>query len=210
MKKAFLTGGSSGIGQTFNSYMTSQGFYVSAPARTELDLSNFDSLTLQLAEYDYLILCAGVDTNGRQPFINLNESDFINTINVNLVANMKIIHRYLQQRDKNNWSKIIILGSNIVDFVWPNFSAYGTSKVALDSFVDSLIRELAGTQIGLTVIHPGLTKTNFHFNRGNVAEEQKNILYDTLPHMTPDELVPVFSAILTDKKHLIKKITISA
>ena len=93
--------------------------------------------------------------------------------------------------------------------MWPNFVAYGTSKVALETFVDSLDRELVGSEIGFSQIHPGLTKTNFHFNRGNIPIEDKNILYDTLPHITTDQLVLTLDSMLNDQHHLIKKVTVS-
>ena len=40
MKKAFLTGSSSGIGAEFKQHLLSLGFDVTAPLRSELDLSN--------------------------------------------------------------------------------------------------------------------------------------------------------------------------
>lgn len=213
MKTVFLTGGSSGIGLEFKNHLISNGYIVTAPTRTELNLSNFDIDDVNLSSYDYLVLCAGIDTNGRQPFVKLKASDFNNTVQVNLLANMMLIHKYVQQRFHKPWSKIIVIGSTIVEKVFPNFVAYGTTKVALDTFVDALRSELHESQgnnkIGLSIIHPGLIKTNFHFNRGNVSETEKNILYDTLPHLTVDQLVPVFDQILNDQQHLIKKISIS-
>ena len=209
MKKVFLTGSSSGIGAEFKQHLLSLGFDVTAPLRGELDLSTFDIDSVNLSGYDYLILCAGVDTNGRQPFVRLKEQDFVNTINVNLLANMRLIHKYVQQRYHKGWSKVIVVGSTIVDYVWPNFVAYGTSKVALETFVDSLDRELAGTKIGLSQIHPGLTKTNFHFNRGNGPVEDKNILYDTMLHITTDQLIPALDSMINDQQHLVKKVTVS-
>ena len=209
MKKIFLTGSSSGIGAEFKLHLLARGFDVTAPLRRELDLSNFDINSVNLSGYDYLILCAGVDTNGRQPFIELKESDFTNTINVNLLANMRLVHKYVQQRYHKDWSKVIVVGSTIVDYVWPNFVAYGTSKVALETFIDSLDRELSSTTIGFSQIHPGLTKTNFHFNRGNILEENKNVLYDTMLHITTDQLIPILDSMLDDQQHVVKKVTVS-
>jgi len=207
--KIFLTGGSSGIGQCFKQHLEAQGHELWAPLRNELDLSNFDISTVNLASYDAIILCAGVDTNGRQPFIKLKEEDFINTVTVNLLANMRLVHKYVQQRYFKDWSKIVVVGSTIVDYVWPNFVAYGTSKVALESFLDSLSRELVSTKIGICQLHPGLTKTNFHFNRGNGPVEEKDILYNTMPHLITDDLIPSLDLILSDREHVYKRLTVS-
>jgi short-subunit dehydrogenase len=206
--KVFLTGSSSGIGAEFQKYLVNNAYDIYAPTRAELDLSNFNIDDISLSAYDYLILCAGVDINGRQPFINQSSDDVVNTININLISNMKLIHQYINQRN-SNWSKIIIIGSTITNYVWPNFVTYGTSKVALETFTQSLERELPKT-IGICTIHPGLTRTNFHFNRGNVAPEDKNILYDTMSCMNTDDLIPVFSQVLNDRKHLIKEVKLTA
>lgn len=205
--KAFITGASSGIGKEFYNYLVENNFDVVAPTRQELDLSNFDINTVDLSSYDYLILCAGVDTNGRQLFVNLSTTDFTNTLNVNLIANMKLVHQYVCQRQ--SWGKVIVIGSTIVDKVYPNFVAYGTSKVALDTFIDSLSQELIDSAIGLCTIHPGLVKTNFHYNRGNVVDRDRNILYDTMPHLTTNQLLSAFKQIINDHQHIIKKITVS-
>jgi short-subunit dehydrogenase len=207
MKSVFLTGGSSGIGAEFYCHLTNINYKVTAPTRAELDLANFNIESVDLSDYDYLLLCAGVDTNGRQAFISQSTADFVNTMNVNLIANMQLVHKYIQQR-QGHWSKIIVIGSTITNYVWPNFVTYGTSKIALESFIDSVAKE--NTNVGTCIIRPGLTKTNFHINRGNVNIKDKNILYDTMPHVTTSELVPIFDQILNDQRHLIKTVEISA
>ena len=58
-------------------------------------------------------------------------------------------------------------------------------------------------------MHPALTKTNFNRNRGNIPEDQVDELYKQIPHMQPEELIPVFEQILRDEKHLITKISMT-
>lgn len=202
--KAFLTGGSSGIGNTILKHLSDLGISVDAPTRQELDLSS--SINIDLSSYDYLFLCAGVDRNGRVPFRNQTASDIQETIDVNLTANMKLINDYIRSRD-GRWSKVVVIGSNIVDHVWPNFVTYGTSKVALDCFIQAVSRE--EPTIGFTQIHPGLVKTNFNKNRGNVPDGQENELYNNTPHILPEALLPLIDQILDDEEHTIKRLTIS-
>lgn len=206
----FLTGGSSGIGQEFKQHLESNNYSVTAPTRQELDLSNFNIDTVDLREYDYLILCAGVDTNGRAPFVNMKPTDFINTINVNLTANIILIHKYVQQRLFKPWSKVVVLGSQVVDGYYPGYGVYGTSKHALDAFMSTIKYELKDKNIGFTIMHPALTKTNFNRNRGNVPADKVNDLYDQIPHMQTSDLIPVFDQILNDHKNLITKISMTA
>jgi NADP-dependent 3-hydroxy acid dehydrogenase YdfG len=203
MKKVFLTGGSSGIGKAISEYLTSIGFSVHAPERKELDLTKLSSV--DLTDYDYLFLCAGVDRNGRVPFRTQSASDIQETIEVNLIANMKLINDYIKCRN-GRWSKVVVIGSTIVDHVWPNFVTYGTSKVALDCFIQAVARE--ESSIGFTQIHPGLVKTNFNKNRGNVPLGQENELYNNTPHLFPEALLPLVDQILNDTEHTLKRLTI--
>jgi len=207
MSNAFLTGGSSGIGQEIAQYLKSIAMLVDSPTRDELNL--FDNLSYtDLSRYDYLFLCAGVDRNGRIPFIEQSEGDIIETMTVNTIANMRLINRYIKQRH-GKWSKIVVIGSTIVEHVWPNFVTYGTSKVALECFIDSLSQELNSKNIGFTQIHPGLTKTNFNKNRGNVDKDKSTELYDHTPHMTTSDLLPIIKSVIEDRAHLITKVTVS-
>jgi len=202
--KAFLTGGSSGIGQTILTHLRGVGMLVDAPTRQELDLAS--DIDVDLSDYDYLFLCAGVDRNGRVPFRTQTASDIQETINVNLTSNMKLINDYIRSRN-GRWSKVVVIGSTIVDHVWPNFVTYGTSKVALDCFIQAVSREEPG--IGFTQIHPGLVKTNFNKNRGNVPTDQEDKLYNNTPHLLPVALLPLIDQILDDREHTIKRLTIT-
>ena len=56
----------------------------------------------------------------------------------------------------------------------------------MDTFVQALRTELTeslgNNKIGFSIIHPGLVKTNFHYNRGNVTKEEGEALYDNIAH----------------------------
>jgi short-subunit dehydrogenase len=205
----FLTGGSSGIGKQFKQHLESNNYAVTAPSRQELDLANLDIDIVDFKSYDYLVLCAGVDTNGRAPFAAMKSADFVNTVTVNLTSNIILIHKYVQQRMFKPWSKVIVLGSQVVDGYHPGYGVYGTSKHGLDAFMSTISYELRDKNIGFTIMHPGLTKTNFNRNRGNVPEDKVNDLYDQTSHMQTEDLIPVFDQILHDQKNLITKISLT-
>jgi NADP-dependent 3-hydroxy acid dehydrogenase YdfG len=203
----FLTGGSSGIGRCIEQNFSAM-HSVTAPNRQELDLSKL-SFQLDLSKFDCIILCAGSDVGGKQPFASMMQDDWLNTFTVNFLSNIKIIQDYINSRG-DLWSKIIVVGSNITNYVWPNNVPYGTSKVALESFATAINGELP-SNIGITILRPGLCKTSFNHNRyqGNVEQAVTDQLYNYHPCMLPSDLLPAIDLVLNDRQHLIKNLEIS-
>lgn len=202
----WLTGGSSGIGCSLKNALLFQGHDVLAPTRGELDLTkDFD---INVTDRDAIILCAGVDLGGQQPFMTQFQSDWEDTIQTNLIANMRIMQRYQQQRG-NQWSKIIVFGSTVTDNFWPGKLVYTTSKLALEGFCRGLRQELS-PNTGLAVIRPGLTRTGFHRRRhhGNITPDQEQQWYSSMPCLEPEIFVQPVLDILEDRSHHIKEIRI--
>jgi NADP-dependent 3-hydroxy acid dehydrogenase YdfG len=204
--KIFLTGGSSGIGacilQKFG-----PDHEISAPGRAELNLNHMPAL--DLADFDCMILCAGSDLGGKKPFADMPDSDWHNTLQVNLISNLKLIKDYIRVRS-DRWSKILVFGSTASDHIWPNMIPYSISKLALEQACVALRSEIPKT-LGIAIIKPGLVKTQFNFNRhqGSQTEAEALAWYHTQPHLMPEDLMPCIENILSDALHNIKEITIS-
>lgn len=204
--KIFVTGGSSGIGRCLLEYLGSQ-HDVTAPTRKELDLAHYPCVDLQ--HYDCVILCAGSDLGGKNKFVDMQDQHWQNTMQVNLLSNMKLIKDYVQAR-QHKPGKIIVFGSTATDHVWPTMLPYSISKLALESFCQALRQELP-PNLGICVIRPGLVKTNFNMSRhqGAVTQQQSDQWYASQPHLLPHQLMPTIGNILLDTEHHIKDITIS-
>lgn len=202
----WITGGSSGIGAELSQALKSFGHQVIAPARQQLDLNC--PITVDLSDYDVIILCAGVDLGGQQKFSDQDVEDWYSTLQINLMANMQIIQQYQQQRG-NQWSKIIVFGSTVTDHFWPGKLTYTVSKLALEGFCRGLRQELS-VGMGLSVIRPGLTRTGFHRRRhhGRITAEQEKAWYDSMPCLDPRQFVKPVIDIINDQEHHIKEIRI--
>jgi NADP-dependent 3-hydroxy acid dehydrogenase YdfG len=200
-----ITGGSSGIGQQL-AMSLSKDNTVTAPARSHLDLSCLPEYHMQT--FDCIILCAGSDLGGKQPFCDMQDSDWVNTMQVNLISNMKLIKDYVKARG-SQWSKIIVFGSTATNHLWPNMIPYSLSKLALEEFCCALRQEIPGTT-GIAVIRPGLVKTNFNFarNKGQITQEQAGEWYADKPHLLPQDFVSAVKYMLDDRLHTLKELVI--
>jgi len=203
----FLTGGSNGIGKCLKDAL-SLNHQVNAPTRRELDLSVYPSLPL--SDYDVMILCAGSDLGGKKPFISMSDDHWQNTMQVNLLSNMKLIKDYIGTRH-GTWGKIIVIGSTATDHVWPNMIPYTISKIGLEHFCRGLRQEI-DPKIGISIVRPGLVKTNFNMARhmGAVTQEESDQWYHSQPHLSPENFISVIEALLQDQQHTIKEITVSS
>jgi len=100
----------------------------------------------------------------------------------------------------------------------PAMSAYGASKHGVVGLSDALRAETANTAVGITVVYPGMTRTNFINNSRNafgdaVAEADGDKLDDAIASllekgMDPDRLGDrVVQAILAGEYHMFTHIS---
>lgn len=201
--KIFLTGGSSGIGQAIYNDLKTDHEVLALP-RSELNLSQ--PFLALLHDFDALILCAGSDQGGNQPFVNIDDQDWQYQIQVNLVANMQLVKFYLSQRPPN-WGKIIVIGSTTTDYAWPNKIPYSVSKTALEVFCKGIQHELP-KEIGLTYVQPGMCKTRFRYNQkhNNVSAAEIEESYRDQRYLEPEELCAPVRSALNDQSHILRHI----
>lgn len=209
----FLTGASSGIGaKLFETFSNEYSIY--APDRaslnlsTELDLSGFED---KLSETDLLVLVAGSDVKGKIPLNVSSYEDIQHTMQVNFLSQIQLAHKYTQLRIESKLkSRIVYVGSTSTSFIWPTTVPYSVSKLATEEFLKAMHFELQSQGVSVSIVRPGLTKTNFNFNRfgGNIPHDETNALYNHQPHLDTNELVEVFD--LAFRSDRFQEFTITA
>lgn len=205
MKKAVVTGASSGIGKEICSRLLSLGFEVYGISRNitkecfnsenftplQFDLSDEKS-TYELCEIignkeiNILVNCAGF---GRfEPHEELSAKIIIDMVSLNLTAPMLITNSLLRGLKKSNGYLINI---NSIEAIRASKFAgvYSATKAGLKAFGDSLFEETRKSGLSVTNINPDMTQSSFYdelrFSTSDKMEEKLLVsdIGDALEHI---------------------------
>lgn len=178
MKKAIVTGASSGIGKELSLRLLNLGFSVIGISRTiscktiindnfipiQTDLSDEKSILklcedLKKEDIYILINCAGF---GRfAPHEELDFKTIIKMSFLNLTAPMLLTKSFLRSLKKNNGYLINI--NSIEALRASKFAGvYSATKAGLKAFGDSLFEETRKSGLSITNINPDMTQSNFY------------------------------------------------
>lgn len=195
-KAVLVTGASSGIGLRITETLSRNGFYVYAGARKAADLKrlaameNVSSVRLDVTvEEDINAAVKFVEKQGRGLWGIVNnaglgrhsslltgpEADIRITFDVNVFGPFRINQAFMPMLRKSK-GRTSIIGS-INGFI-PNNSdgGYAASKFAVEGYTDSIVMELAGTDIHVGIVQPGSYKSNFQERYAGKALEAKGDL----------------------------------
>lgn len=129
-------------------------------SRHRLDVSDREAVAALPAEIraahpglDLLVNNAGVALGGR--FEQVSEADFEWLIGINLWGVVRMTRAFLPLLRESPEARIVNLSSLYGLIAPPGQTAYATSKFAVRGFSHALAHELAGSTVGVTVVHPG-------------------------------------------------------
>ena len=178
---ALVTGASRGIGSAIAVRLRDDGLRVLTPEHRELDLLSNDSIDAYLKHLtepvDILVNNAGIN-----PLGSLNEfrdSDLADTLQVNLVAPLRLIRGLTHGMINRRFGRIVNISS-----IWGTVSksrrvSYTTSKSGLNGLTRALAIELAPHNVLVNAVAPGYVNTELT-QRNNSPQE-----IETLRQMIP-------------------------
>jgi NAD(P)-dependent dehydrogenase (short-subunit alcohol dehydrogenase family) len=111
---------------------------------------------------DILVNNAGVAVGGM--FEAVSEEDFEWLFEINFWGVVRMTRAFLPLLRKSDDARVVNLSSVYGLISPPGETAYSASKFAVRGFSNSLRHELAGSKIGVTVVHPGGVATSIADN----------------------------------------------
>lgn len=181
-RKAFVTGGSRGIGNAIVKRLESEGYDVYAPTHAELDLLSEKSVEKFLTQhqedhYDVIINCAGI--NDIHDIEDVTDEEIDSAMSINLISPLKILRTFVPQMKKNFYGRIVNIGS-----IWGIVSkrgriVYSTTKHGIHGITKTLAVELTEYNILVNTVCPGFTLTEL--TRKNNTEEQIERISEEIP-----------------------------
>jgi NAD(P)-dependent dehydrogenase (short-subunit alcohol dehydrogenase family) len=102
---------------------------------------------------DVLINNAGVAVGGL--FDQVSEEDFEWLFNINFFGVVRMTRAFLPMLRARDEARIVNVSSVFGLIAPPGQAAYAASKFAVRGFSESLRHELAGSNVGVSVVHPG-------------------------------------------------------
>ncbi|MEI7637252.1 MAG: SDR family oxidoreductase [Syntrophus sp. (in: bacteria)] len=196
MKKstALVTGASRGIGAAIVQKMRNEDIYVLTPNRQQLDLSSNESIDAFLSSLDVpvdiLINNAGINTIART--IEVTDQNIENTLQLNLVAPLRLIRGIIPQMIQRRFGRIVNVSSIWSVVSKPGRVTYAASKAGLNSLTQTLALELAPYNILVNAVAPGYTNTELTKMNNTVdqIEEIKKLI--PLGHLAePEDIAEV-------------------
>jgi NAD(P)-dependent dehydrogenase (short-subunit alcohol dehydrogenase family) len=132
---------------------------------------------------DILVANAGV-LGPLSPLGHTTDEGFLSTIEVNLIANWRLIRTLDPLLKRSEAGRAVFVTSSAASGKYAYWGAYSASKAGLEALVKTWAAELVSTPVRANLINPGATRT--HMRAKAFPGEDAA----TLP--SPEDLVPLF------------------
>ncbi len=161
-----------------------------------------ESLPQDYKEIDVLVNNAGLAL-GLARASECDFADWEQMIEVNIKALAYITHLVLPQMVERKSGHIITLGSIAGRYPYPGGNVYGASKAFVRQFALNLRADLAGTNVRVRDIEPGLTSdSEFSLVRFKGDTKQVEELYRDSNALKPEDIAEAVYWVATLPKHV--------
>ena len=182
----FITGVNSGFGRVMTEQLLARGDCVAGTTRkmdamddlkekygdrlwlNPLDMTDTAGIQRVVSEafaalgkIDVIVSNAGYGLFGAAE--ELSDEQVNHQLSTNLIGPIMLVRAALPHLRAQGGGRIIGLSTFGGQAVLPGGSLYHASKWGLEGFLDSVSLEVAGFNIGVTIIEPGSARTNFRF-----------------------------------------------
>jgi len=219
-KVAIITGASSGIGQAVAKNLGEAGCGLVVTARradrlheliadvpnavavpgdiTDPELPGllFQAAGEKLGPVDIVFNNAGVIEVG--PIDKIEIERVCRMVRINVEAAYRLIYTSVKQFKKRGTGHLVNTSSILGTKTRPTAGAYAGTKYAIEAISESLRMELAGTDIQVSCIQPGLVLTELHNN----WEVHPTKVFDISQPLTPEDIARTVRFVLEQPSHV--------
>ena len=150
---------------------------------------------------DVLVNNAGLAL-GINPAQECDFSDWEQMINTNIKALSHITHLLLPQMVERKSGHIITIGSIAGRYPYPGGNVYGATKAFVRQFALGLRADLAGSNVRVSDIEPGLAESEFSLVRFKGNSDKANALYENSNALQPQDIAEAVYWVATLPKHI--------
>jgi len=125
---------------------------------------------------DILINNAGITRDNL--FMRMSDEEWLDVLNVNLTATMKLCKGMIRGMMKNRWGRIINISSVVGTTGNPGQANYAASKAGMVGMSKSLAFEVASRGITVNIIAPGFIETAM---TDKLNDDQKSNIMKQIP-----------------------------
>lgn len=199
----FITGTSSGFGKSMTQQLLERGDQVFATVRKpeSMDpLKGIYPLNLHVASMDVTdatavlrVVNAAFTAMGRIDVLvnnagyglagaaeEVSDEQVRAQIDTNLLGSIRVIRAALPHLRAQGGGRILQIASMGAHIAFPGLSLYHTTKWGIEGFCESLAKEVAAFNIGVTMVEPGSARTGF-FGSSNLVAATPMDAYDKNP-----------------------------
>lgn len=164
--------------------------------------SLINSLPVEFKPIDILVNNAGLAL-GLEPAQEADFNDWQTMIDTNVTGLVSITHTLLPEMVKQRNGHIINLGSIAGTYPYPGGNVYGATKAFVKQFSLNLRSDLAGTNVKVTDIEPGLCGATEFSNvrfKGDKIKAAK--VYENTNPLLPEDIAEAVFWVATQPKHV--------
>ncbi len=209
-RTVLLTGASRGMGESIYKKLE-KNYIIIAPPREELNLLDNKSIELFIEknkekEIDIIINNAGV--NSPQWIDEITDENIDRTMQVNLIAPIRLVRGFVGNMKKNKWGRIINISSMFGVIARGKQVLYSSTKHGVNGMTKALALELAQYNILVNSVCPGFTKTDMVLSNSpeKIASLEKDIPLGRLAE--PSEIADLVEFLISEKATYITGSTI--
>jgi short-subunit dehydrogenase len=201
--RVLVTGGSRGIGAAIADAFEARGCTVARVSRTgevAADVADREALVRAIEGFgDVDVLVANAGIAHYRPVAEMPPELVEQMTSVNWLGTVNTVQAALPAMLARRRGHVVIVSSGAGIRSFPGAAAYGATKAAQRGFGEALRHELKGTGVGITMVYPGMIRTDLHAHEKDTMPDW----YDLDRTVSPEPLArEVVKAVESDKREV--------